>query len=144
MLRFAAFYGPDSRVLHDMIDVIRKGWAPLPGSRSAFISSVAHDDAATAVVATLNAPSGTYNVSDDEPLTRGEWMDSLAAALGVRPPRPIPDWLTRLGGSTMELLSRSVRMSNAKLRSATGWAPRYPSVREGWAAFVSHRPSMAA
>jgi nucleoside-diphosphate-sugar epimerase len=142
VLRFAAFYGPDSRVLHDMVNIVRKGWAPLPGEPSAYISSIAHDDAATAVVATLDGPSGIYNVSDDEPVTRREWMDTLAAALGVRPPKLLPAWLTRLGGSTMELLARSVRMSNAKLRSVRGWAPRYPSVRDGWAAFVSHRPSM--
>jgi hypothetical protein len=36
----------------------------------------------------------------------------------------------------MELLSRSQRISNRKLRDESGWAPRYPSVREGWPAVV--------
>jgi hypothetical protein len=36
----------------------------------------------------------------------------------------------------MELISRSQRISNAKLREATGWAPRWPSVREGWRAIA--------
>jgi 2-alkyl-3-oxoalkanoate reductase len=132
VVRFAAFYGSDSRVLHDMVRIIRKGWAPLPGARSAFISSISHDDAATAVVAALGAPAGAYNVADDEPVSRGEWVDSLADALGLAPPKPLPRWLVRLGGSTGELLGRSQRISNAKLRSATGWAPRWRSVREGW------------
>jgi nucleoside-diphosphate-sugar epimerase len=35
-------------------------------------------------------------------------------------------------GSTGELLARSQRMSNDKLRQATGWTPRYRSAREGW------------
>jgi hypothetical protein len=32
-------------------------------------------------------------------------------------------------GSTS--LTRSFRVSNQKLRTLTGWAPRYPSAREG-------------
>jgi 2-alkyl-3-oxoalkanoate reductase len=139
VLRFAAFYGPDSRVMHEMIGLIRKGWSPLPGSRDAFISSVSHDDAASAVVAALSAPSGIYNVSDDEPLRRGEWLDTLARSVGVAPPRPFPQWLVRVGGSLMALLARSLRISNAKFRAATGWAPRDRSVREGWAAVAAAR-----
>jgi hypothetical protein len=36
-----------------------------------------------------------------------------------------------MGGSTMELLSRSERMSNAKLKSASGWTLEWPSARAG-------------
>jgi nucleoside-diphosphate-sugar epimerase len=135
VLRFAAFYGGDSRVLHDMLGYVRKGWAPLPGRADAYISSVSHDDAAAAVVAALGVPSGVYNVTDDEPLTRAEWAAALADAIGVDPPKPLPAWFSRLG-STMELLSRSLRMSNRKLRTATEWRPKWPSVREGWRALA--------
>jgi hypothetical protein len=34
-------------------------------------------------------------------------------------------------------MTRSQRISNRKLRGAGGWAPRYPSVREGWPATVA-------
>lgn len=132
VLRFASFYGADSYVLHDMIGMMRKGWAPLPGDRHAFISSISHDDAATAVVAALTVPGGAYNVTDDDPLPRGEWIDALADAFGLARPKPLPRWMVRLGGSTMELLGRSQRMSNAKLRAATAWAPRWRTVREGF------------
>lgn len=132
ILRFAALYGSDSRVLHDMVRMIRKGRSPLPGAPSAFISSISHDDAASAVVAALGAPGGALNVTDDEPVRRSEWVDSLADALGVPRPKPLPGWIVQLGGSTLELLARSQRISNAKLRAATSWAPRWPSVREGW------------
>jgi nucleoside-diphosphate-sugar epimerase len=137
VLRFAAFYGSDSRVLHDMVRMIRKGRSPLPGAQSAFISSISHDDAASAVVAALNVPAGAYNVTDNEPLRRGEWVESLADALHIARPKPLPGWIVRLGGSTMELLARSQRISNAKLRAATSWAPRWASVREGWAAMAA-------
>lgn len=135
-MRFSVFYGADSRALLDMVEMIRRGWSPLPGDRNAFVSSISHDDAATAVVALLEAPSGAYTVTDDEPLPRGEWVDSLADALSLRHPRQLPRLVTRFGGSTMKLLARSQRMSNAKLRAATGWSPRWPSVREGWRAIA--------
>jgi nucleoside-diphosphate-sugar epimerase len=130
VLRFAGFYGPDA-FLRDMIGIVRRGWAPLPGPAQAYWSSVSHDDAATAVVAALELPAGTYNVCDDEPLTRREWADALADAAAATHPRLVPRWLAALGGSTMELLSRSQRMTNAKLARASGWAPRWRSAREG-------------
>lgn len=145
VLRFAGFYGSDSSHLRDMVNLVRKGWAPLPGSPDAFYSSVSHDDAASAVVAALGARAGIYNVADDEPLRRREYADSLAAALGVAPPRFLPGWVTRVSGSLVELMSRSQRMLNVDLRCATGWAPRYPSVRAGWhAALSAHRLAAVA
>jgi nucleoside-diphosphate-sugar epimerase len=137
VLRFAAFYGPDSRYLADMVRVVRRGWAPMPGPPHAFISSVSHDDAASAVVAALALPSGTYNVSDDEPVTHREYFDSLAAALGSASPKLPPDWSMVLFGSAGRMVARSVRMSNQKLRAASDWRPRYPSVREGWRSLPS-------
>jgi len=131
VLRFAYFYGGDSRVLKEMAGMIAKGWAPLPGTRSSFVSSISHDDAASAVVAALDAPGGTYNVTDDVPLTRGEWVDAFADAMGLKRPKPLPYWMVALGGRTMELLGRSQRMSNARFRMAAGWAPRWPSARDG-------------
>jgi len=136
LVRFAAFYAADAVQVRDAVRLIRKGWAPLPGSPAAFFSSVHHDDAASAVVAALRAGPGAYNVSDDGPLPRREYVDVLAAAIGAPPPRFLPAWLTRLGGSVSELLSRSLRISNRKLRLETGWAPSFPSVREGWPAVV--------
>ena len=136
VLRFGMFYGPDSGQLRDMIRIVRAGWSPLPGSPEAFVSPVSHDDAATAVVAALDVPAGVYNVTDDEPVRRREFVDVLAAALGVPEPRFPPAWMARLGGSLGELLARSLRISNRKLREASGWAPEYPSVREGLPAAV--------
>jgi nucleoside-diphosphate-sugar epimerase len=114
-----------------MVGVVRRGWAPLPGPAGAYWSSVSHEDAATATLAALDMPAGTYNVCDDEPLTRREWADALADAAGVGRPRLMPGWLGALGGATMELLSRSQRMANAKLKGASGWVPRWGSAKEG-------------
>ena len=140
VLRFASFYGPDAFQSRSMLAAVRKGFAPLPGCPDAFFSSISHDDAATAVVAGLGLPSGAYNVADDEPLRRRDMADVLAAASGVAPPPPLPGWVAKVAGSIGELMSRSQRMSNRKLRDATGWAPRWPSLREGWPAMLKAMP----
>ena len=137
VLRFGAFYGADATQALDLIKLVRKGWALIPGPSGAFISSVSHDDAATAVVAAIGARAGIYNVVDDEPLSHREYIDSLASALEVPPPGLPPVWMTPLFGALGELLARSVRISNSKFKRETGWSPRYPSVREGWRAVVS-------
>ena len=93
---------------------------------------MSHDDAATAAAAALDIPAGAYNVVDDQPLTRREYFDSLARALGVPPPKPVPFWMRWLLGTLGEVMSRSLRISNQKLKAVSDWKPRYPSVREGW------------
>lgn len=130
VLRFAAFYGPDSIYLHEMLKMARRGWAPVPGAADAYWSSVSHDDAASSVVAALTAPSGAYNVCDDEPLMRRDLFDAISRAFALGRLEPFPPWAVRLMGSIGELMARSERMSNRKLRGL-GWAPRYPSAREG-------------
>lgn len=137
VLRFGAFYGPDADHVLDLIKMIRRGWAAMPGPSQSFISSVCHDDAASAVVAALESPSGTYNVVDDEPVTHRGYVDALAAALGVPAPRLPPAWAQRLFGPVGRLLARSLRISNRRLKQETGWRPKYPSVREGWRAVVA-------
>lgn len=143
-LRFASFYGADSRFLLEAIHQLTKtGRAFLPGAPDAFVSSCHHDDAATAAAAALTVPSGAYNVVDDEPLTRRDYFDSLARALGTGPTKPFPLWMRFLLGTLGEMLSRSQRISNRKLKAASTWTPKYRSVREGWPDVITALPSLA-
>src|SRR5262249_19204390 len=87
VLRFAAFYGPDAMQVESYIAGLRMGWAMLPGEPNAYISSISHDDAASAVAAALGAPAGAYNVVDDEPVRRAVFFGSLAERLGLRQPK---------------------------------------------------------
>jgi nucleoside-diphosphate-sugar epimerase len=137
VLRFAFFYGPDSPLTLQMVRFVRLGWAPIFGAPDGFYSSLSHDDAATAVVAALDVPAGIYNVTDDEPLRRRELVDSLATALGVQSPRLPPHWTAKLVGSLAETMARSLRISNRKLKAESAWAPKYPSIREGWRAVLA-------
>ncbi|HEY7114924.1 MAG TPA: NAD(P)-dependent oxidoreductase [Thermoanaerobaculia bacterium] len=141
VLRFAGFYGPDSRFLAEIIRQVRRGRAPLPGPPNAFVSSVSHDDAATAAAAALALPSGIYNVADDEPVTHRGYFDSLARALGVPPPKLPPRWMAWFLGSLGEMMSRSLKISNRKLKASSPWRPMYPSVREGWPTVVASMPA---
>lgn len=131
VLRFGGLYGPDA-LLAEMLNMMRKGMSPVPGDPGAFLSSLSQDDAATAVVAALGVPAGAYNVVEDEPMRRGDWTRSLATAAGIPVPRPIPAWMTAIGGSMLKLMSRSERVSNRKFRDASGWAPKYPKASDAW------------
>jgi nucleoside-diphosphate-sugar epimerase len=137
ILRFGSFYGADAFQTADFVTWVRRGWALMPGSPAAYISSISHDDAAAAAAAALALPAGVYNVVDDRPATHREFFESLAEAVGARAPRFLPAWMTPLFGSLGEMAARSVRISNRKLRAASGWTPKYPSVREGWPAVLA-------
>jgi hypothetical protein len=76
-------------------------------------------------------------VVDDEPVTHKAFVDSLADALGVAHPKLPPTWVTTLFGSASEVLARSVRISNKKLRASSTWMPGSPSVFQGWPAVVA-------
>ena len=136
VLRFAAFYGPDSDTSLAMIKMARRRMA-LGAGPTAYVSSITTDDAASAVVAALSAPSGIYNVGDDQPVTRREFFWALADALGVRAPLVAPAGVIKLGGAKASYLARSQRVSNHRLKEATGWRPACPSVRQGWPAVIA-------
>ena len=75
---------------------MQRGWLPIFGRPEGFFSMVNHEDAAAAVVAALKAPSGNYNVVDDEPLTRRSWPMPWPRCWGstsqnCRPPGSYPD-----------------------------------------------------
>ena len=131
MLRFAFLYGIGDPFTHQLFDLVRKGWLPLLGRRDAYFPMITHDDAAAAVVAALNVPSGPYNIVDDRPMTHDAIGQTLASLLGVKPPRVLPAWTALLGGSLGRTLARSLRVSNAKLRGASGWRPNVPDAAEG-------------
>jgi nucleoside-diphosphate-sugar epimerase len=135
VLRFATLYGPGSEQTKSRARRARRHMGFVFGRRDAYVSSLHLADAGTAVVATLSAPAGIYNAVDDEPVTKRQLAHAVGAAVGARPWIHVPGRLTPLfARGAMAGLARSHRVSNARLRDATGWAPRDPSVREGWAA----------
>jgi len=135
VLRFGSFYGPTARMVDEALRLARVRLSIVGGTPDAYVSSIHTDDVASASVAALDAASGIYNVVEDDPVTRREYLDEFSEAFGVRRLRPMPTWLVKLAsGSAAAAVIRSWRISNKKLRDATGWSPKFPSVREGWPA----------
>jgi nucleoside-diphosphate-sugar epimerase len=130
-LRFAYLYGPNDGFTSQLGSFVRKGWLPLLGRREAYFPMVMHDDAAAAVVAAVELPSGIYNVVDDQPMTHAAIGAALATILSVRTPRFLPTWTVKLAGSLGETLARSLRISNAKLKGASSWHPSAPNAADG-------------
>jgi nucleoside-diphosphate-sugar epimerase len=140
VLRFGLFYGPESRSVDEGLRLARWRGSILAGRPDAYQPSIHTADVATAVVAALDAPAGIYNVVDDDPATRRAYLDAFSSAFGLGRLRPTPAWLVRaLAGSAAAAVVSSQRCANRRFRSATGWAPSYPSVREGWPAVAAAR-----
>ncbi|MFT4201255.1 NAD-dependent epimerase/dehydratase family protein [Gordonia sp. (in: high G+C Gram-positive bacteria)] len=133
VLRFGLFYGVGAAHSEEIMAMARRHLGFVAGRSDAYQSSIHLADAADAVVAALGVPAGTYNVVDDEPLTKAANADALAAAVGRR------RWVTGPGRAAVALgdrttsLTRSLRVSNERSRTGAGWSPRYASVREGYA-----------
>ena len=133
VLRFGFFYGPGARHSEEFLALARRGIVPVLGPPDGFLSSIHVADGGRAVPPVLSAVAGVYNVVDDEPLDKRSYADALARAAGTRPWLRGPGRLSSVLGHRTTSLSRSIRASNHKLRSATGWEPQFPSAREGWA-----------
>ncbi len=137
VLRFGLFYGPGSDLTELILANARRHTVTAFGRPGDYYSFLHLADAAGAVVAALDAAPGTYNACEDEPLTWREHAAAIADAVGVAPWLRGPGRLTRLMGARSAPFSRSLRVSNQRLRAATGWSPQYPSTREGWRATVA-------
>ena len=127
-LRFAMFYGPDSEHTVDQLETAARGLAPVFGDLDGFLPQIHLDDAASAVVAAMEAPAGIYNVVEDDPVRRRELVSVLEDLVGRRLRTP-PTFLARVG--PVRAIARSLRLDNAKFREATGWTPTYASSGEG-------------
>lgn len=140
VLRFGNFYGPGSDHSLDALRMAHRRISTALGPDDAYWSTIHSDDAGAAVAAALRAPAGAYNAVDDEPLTRAQNDQALADAVGVPSLRRPPRAVRRLAEGRAQIMTRSIRASNAALEAATGWTPAFPSTRAGWPAVVQALP----
>ena len=140
-LRMGPFYGPTSTQARELLALARKGVGMVLGSPQAYEPLIWIADAAQAVVAAmLRAPSGVYDIVDDEPLTRQELTAAIARAAGKRRLWRPPLWAVRLiAGDVARVNARSQRVSNRRFKAATGWAPAVPNGRVGWQRLTAGR-----
>jgi nucleoside-diphosphate-sugar epimerase len=137
VLRYGNFYGPGASAA--MLDVVRKRRMPVIGGGTGIWSFTEVTDAAaaTAAAVTRGAP-GVYNIVDDDPAPVAQWLPYLSECLGVKPPMRAPAWLGKLlaGELVVALMTQARGSSNAKARRELGWAPGYPSWRDGFPVWV--------
>lgn len=137
VLRLGQLYAADARSTEEWRALARWGLAPLPGRPDAFVSSTHADDAADALRAALTAPAGTYNVVDDRPLRRREYLAVVSRAFGRRTLRPVPTAPMRwVAGDAIRGMAASQRVCNRAFVAATGWRPHWTDATQGWAAIA--------
>jgi 2-alkyl-3-oxoalkanoate reductase len=136
VLRYGFFYGPGSGYAADgsVAAQVRKRRFSVVGAGEGVFSFIHVDDAAAATLAAVErgAPA-IYNIVDDDPAPLREWLPAYAEALGAKKPRRVPKLIARLvAGRYATMLATELRgASNEKAKRQLGWAPRYPSWREG-------------
>ena len=138
VLRFGLFYSHDARQLEENLRTAKLSMGPMVGPADGWRASIHVDDAATAVVAALDAPAGAYNVAD-EPITNAEWNAAFADAFGFKRLRSTPKAAMKVS-SKLHVLGASRRIDSSKFKQATGWAPAHPDARVGLKAVAeAHR-----
>jgi nucleoside-diphosphate-sugar epimerase len=131
-LRYGLFYGRDS-FTRMIVNMVRRRRLPVPSSGGGFTGLIYLDDAAAATVAALAKGRGgqAYNIVDDEPVRWADFLDAVAAELGVRRPIRVPAWLPRAIPYLGLLMTSSFRVSNAKAKRELAWSPTVASYRDG-------------
>lgn len=138
-LRFGIFYGIGAAHSEQIMALARRHIGFQAGRPDSYISSIHIADAASAVVAALETPSGTYNVVDDHPVTARDNCTAMAAAVETKTWLHAPGCAASLLGQRTTSLTRSLRVSNTRFQTATTWKPRYSSVWRGYRAMARDR-----
>jgi 2-alkyl-3-oxoalkanoate reductase len=137
VLRYGAFYGPHTSIAKDgsIVQAVRRGKLPLVGEGEGIWSFVHIEDAASATAAAVESGrGGVYNVVDDEPAPVSEWLSFLAHSAHAQTPKRVPAWMARLviGEHGVAMMNEIRGVSNAKIKRELGWAPHWPSWRDGF------------
>jgi 2-alkyl-3-oxoalkanoate reductase len=133
-------YGPGGMFIK-MLEMAKRGRNFVIGDGQNCIPRIHVDDCADAYVRAVEhlseLPSGeAFIVADDVACTTTEFASEMAACFGLPPPKRMPKPVRLvlrfvLGKYLLETMQTSCRVSNGKLRRQLGWAPRFPSFREG-------------
>lgn len=137
-VRFGGIYGPGRTRL---MDSVRDGAAVLSGGPPVYTNRIHRDDCVRVLEHLLHLPDPEplYLAVDNDPAPLDEVLRWLAVQLGVPEPPRVPQAPLKPGAETRRDAASRMRASkrcrNARLR-ATGFALRYPSYRDGYAALI--------
>ena len=133
ILRLAGIYGPNR---HYLLNQVKSGESELPGEGGIYLNLIHVDDICSAIwklwESDTSALNTIYNLSDDQPSLKEEVVTWLAEKTGNAVPSFNPEKSIRKRHLPNGKLPNRI-ISNAKLKSVTGWQPKYPSFKEGFA-----------
>lgn len=131
VLRVAGIYGPGRGHL---FQEFLRDMARIRGDGSCWLNMIHRDDVASAIRAALErGTSGAiYNTADNEPVRQIDFLRWLSAQLD----RPMPDALAAKEEAPRKRGLTNKRVSNRRLREELGWAPQFPTFREGYAGAI--------
>jgi nucleoside-diphosphate-sugar epimerase len=137
VLRFGGLYGPGR---HYLLDQLRRGENVIGGRVDHFINYLHREDAAGAILATTEgaAPGArVYNVTDGRPVTKADLAVWISDQLGL--PAPVFDAAAPAGPRMRRTgqVQPSRIVDAGAIRRELAWSPRFPSVYEGFAAFLA-------
>jgi nucleoside-diphosphate-sugar epimerase len=129
IFRLPGIYGPGRNALH----ALRHQTARRIVKPGQVFNRVHLEDIATALSLSVakDAESAVYNVTDDEPAPPQDVVAFAAELLGVVPPPEILFAHAKLSPMAASFYGENKRVSNALIKRALGFAPAFPSYREG-------------
>lgn len=129
VFRLPGIYGPGRSAL----DRVRGGNArriDLPGQ---VFSRVHVDDIVAGVIAAIesDAAPGAYNLADDLPTSQNAVIEEACRLLDAAPPPLQTLEEADLSPMALGFYSENRRVANGKAKRVLGWAPAFPTYREG-------------
>jgi nucleoside-diphosphate-sugar epimerase len=138
-LRLGNFYGAETDHTKMLLTMLRRGRMRVLGNGRNYWSLIHVEDAAAAVAAGVRCGKpGLFHVCDDEPWRQRDVIARVAELAGAKMPGSIPGFVVRLGaGAPVRPVLHSIRSRNARAKAALGWAPKFPTPREGYREVVA-------
>ena len=134
ILRLAGIYGPGRNALVNLArGEARRIVKPGQVFNRAHVDDIAQ---ISSLVLTKGLHGQIWNVADDEPAPPQDVVAYAAALLGLEPPPEEPFDQARLSPMAREFYADNKRVSIAKAKALLGFAPAYPTYREGLTALA--------
>lgn len=132
LVRLPGIYGPG----RSQLDRIRGGKEEQVIKPGQVFSRIHADDLASGLFALLQRPglTGVFNLCDEEAAPPQDVLAFAADLLGMAVPVPAGLESADVSAMAKSFYAECKRVSNARIKAATGWRPRYPTYREGLSA----------
>lgn len=133
VFRLPGIYGPGRSVF----DRLRAGTSRRIIKPGQVFNRMHVDDIAGALEQAVGAPAGTsttFNLTDDLPGPPQDVIEYAADLMGIEPPPEIAFESADMTPMARSFYGENKRVSNARMKAELGFAPRYPTYREGLAA----------